>query len=81
MLGSLLVPLVAQCTGAEPSELPTGLPWYFGVAVAVVWFGAVVGVVLLGRRFLLRRLRRRRKDGRSGRDREHERDASAIERW
>ena len=52
--------LVAQCTGAAPCELPTGLPWYFGLAVAVVWLATVVGALLLGRRLLVRRIRARR---------------------
>ena len=52
--------LLAQCGPTGPCELPTGLPWYFGLAVAVVWLAAVVGAVLLARRFLLRRVRARR---------------------
>ena len=53
-------PLVAQCTGSAPCELPTGLPWYFGLVVGLLWLGTVVGVLLLGRRFLARKIRRRR---------------------
>jgi hypothetical protein len=52
--------LLAQCAPGAPCELPTGLPWYFGLAVALVWLATVVGVVLLARRVLLRRLRDRR---------------------
>jgi heme exporter protein D len=53
--------LLAQCAPSGPCELPTGLPWYFGLAVAVVWLAAVVGALLLARRFLLRRIRERRR--------------------
>lgn len=56
---------MAQCAPGGPCELPTGLPWYFGLAVALVWLTVVVGVLLLARRFLVRRLhdRRARRDG------------------
>lgn len=60
MIGSLGMPLVAQCTGAAPCELPTGLPWYFGLPILVLWLGAVAGVLLLARRLLVRRMERRR---------------------
>lgn len=57
--------LVAQCVDAGPCELPTGLPWYFGLPIALLWIGTVVGVVLLGRRVLRNRrdARRHRRDG------------------
>ena len=73
--------LVAQCTGANsaPCELPTGLPWYFGLAIVVVWIAVVVGAVAVGRRLLqTRRARRRGDDGprRIGRA-----SGSDLERW
>ncbi|MDQ3107663.1 MAG: hypothetical protein M3Q68_07660 [Actinomycetota bacterium] len=81
MFASSFAPLVAQCTGSAPCELPTGLPWYFGLAVAVIWLGAVTGVLLLGRRFLARKLRRRRR-GPSDRLALGEKSAGAeLERW
>jgi hypothetical protein len=57
--------LVAQCVNAGPCELPTGLPWYFGLPIALLWIGTVAGVVLLGRRMLRNRreTRRRRPTG------------------
>lgn len=72
--------LVAQCVDAGPCDLPTGLPWYFGLPIALLWIATVTGAVLLGRRVLRNRreARRRRADGpraieaRSGTD---------LERW
>lgn len=58
MVGTLLV---AQCTGTGACDLPTGLPWYFGLPIAAVWLATVVGALLLGRRFLVRRIRQRRR--------------------
>lgn len=57
--------LVAQCVDAGPCELPTGLPWYFGLPIALLWIATMAGVVLLGRRLLRNRreARRRRPDG------------------
>lgn len=57
--------LVAQCVDAGPCELPTGLPWYFGLPIALLWIGTVIGAVLLGRRVLRNRreARRQRRDG------------------
>ena len=84
MPGPLLASLVAQCTGAEPCELPTGLPWYFGLAVAAIWLAAVVGALLLGKRLLVRRIRDRRKRRCAATDeRAIERTASGrdLERW
>src|SRR5438128_9402244 len=41
------VGLVAQCTPADAAcDLPTGLPWYFGLALAAVWLAVVVGALL-----------------------------------
>lgn len=72
--------LVAQCTGGAACELPTGLPWYFGLAVGVVWMSAVIGALLLGRRLLVRKLRRRRRT--SDRLALEERTAGTdLERW
>ena len=88
MPGRLLEPLaalrlVAQCTGSGPCELPTGLPWYFGLVVAALWLGAVVGSLLLGRRLLVRKLRRRRRDARRDDARAIEQTTSGtdLERW
>lgn len=72
--------LVAQCTGSAPCELPTGLPWYFGLVVAVLWLGTVIGVLVLGRRLLVRKLRRRRGD-RDQRALEERTPGAEIERW
>ena len=49
--------LVAQCTGSAPCELPTGLPWYFGLVLAAIWLAAVVGAVAVGRHLLQARTR------------------------
>ena len=56
--------LVAQCTGATsaPCDLPTGLPWYFGLVIAVVWIAVVIGAVAVGRRLIQTRRSRRRGD-------------------
>lgn len=58
----LAVPLLlAQCSGAlEECELPRTLPWYFGLAIAALWVGAVAGVVLLLKRRLVSRRGERR---------------------
>lgn len=64
--------LVAQCTGSAPCELPTGLPWYFGLVFAVIWLAVVVGAVAVGRRLLERRRERRRAGA-------HHADRRAIE--
>ena len=59
--------LVAQCTGASGAscDLPTGLPWYFGLAIALVWVLVVALAVAVGRRLLqTRRERRLRADRR-----------------
>lgn len=81
MIGSLLVPLVAQCVDAGPCELPTGLPWYFGLPIAVLWFAAVIGVLVLGRRFLLRRIDGRRPPGGERREIERTSGSTDLERW
>jgi hypothetical protein len=74
--------LVAQCAPGAPCELPTGLPWYFGLAVALVWLAAVVGALLLGRRMLVRRIRARRERA-AGDHRALEQTSSGhdLERW
>jgi hypothetical protein len=51
--------LVAQCTGSAACDLPTGLPWYFGIAIAAVWLTVVVGAVTIGLRLLRSRRERR----------------------
>jgi uncharacterized membrane protein YqiK len=57
--------LVAQCTSSSAAcELPTGLPWYFGVAIAVVWLAFVVGAFAVARRLLQARRERRLVDER-----------------
>ncbi len=53
---------MAQCTGGGACELPTGLPWYFGLAVGVIWLALVVGAIGIGRRLLARRFERRRRE-------------------
>lgn len=73
------MPLLAQCAPTGPCELPTGLPWYFGLAVAVVWGAAVVGALLLGRRFLARRFAARAE--RRQRAIERVSSGSELERW
>jgi hypothetical protein len=60
-------------------DLPTGLPWYFGLAIAVVWLAVVVGAVLLGVRLL--RSRRDRADRGSDADRERTTPGTNVERW
>lgn len=52
--------LVAQCTGSAPCELPTGLPWYFGIVLAVIWLAVIVGALAVGRHLLQARRDRRR---------------------
>ena len=52
--------LVAQCTGSAPCELPTGLPWYFGLVLLVIWLAVVVGALAVARRLLEARRDRRR---------------------
>lgn len=72
--------LVAQCTGSAPCELPTGLPWYFGLVVLVLGRAAVIGALLPGRRLLVRKLRRRRRTS----DRlalEERASGTDLERW
>ena len=81
MPGPVLVPLVAQCTGAGPCSLPTGLPWYFGLAVALVWLAAVVGVIVLARRRLALHLRRRRTRGGDRRALDAATPGADVERW
>jgi hypothetical protein len=56
--------LVAQCTGGASCQLPTGLPWYFGLVIAAVWVAIVIGAVAVARRLLLARRERRRDDAR-----------------
>ena len=81
MIGSRFEPLVAQCIDAGPCELPTGLPWYFGLPIALLWLGAVVGVLLLGRRFLVRRIERRRDRETGRRAIERTTTGTDVERW
>jgi hypothetical protein len=73
--------LLAQCAAGASCELPTGLPWYFGLAVAVVWLGAVVGAVLLGRRLLVRRFSARRRAGEEARALEQRTSSTDVELW
>jgi hypothetical protein len=69
MTGDRLASLVAQCTPAQAScELPTGLPWYFGLAIAAVWLAVVVGAVRVALH-LLRSRREARRDVRRRPDR------------
>jgi hypothetical protein len=71
--------LVAQCMPSAPCELPTGLPWYFGLVIAAIWLAVVVGAVRIARRLLLARRERRA----AGAD--HPRDArtpgDGVEPW
>jgi hypothetical protein len=67
--------LLGQCTPAAGTtcELPTGLPWYFGLVIAVLWLGLVVGALAVARHLLqARRERRRPPTARRGTD---------VERW
>ena len=48
------------CTPSTPCELENGLPWYFGVAIAVLWLAVVAGILVLGRRYLAAKAARRR---------------------
>jgi hypothetical protein len=52
--------LVAQCTGNGACELPTGLPWYFALALFAIWLAVVAGAVVLGWRLVRHRRSRRR---------------------
>ncbi|HUP84496.1 MAG TPA: hypothetical protein VM143_02405 [Acidimicrobiales bacterium] len=54
--------LVGQCTGTAACELPTGVPWYFGLVFAAVWVAVVVGAMALARRLWWQRRRTRRGD-------------------
>lgn len=72
--------LVAQCTGSAPCELPTGLPWYFGLAVGAVWLAVVVGVLVLGRHLLRAKFDRRRRSS-DRRALERSTPGSDVERW
>ena len=57
--------LVAQCTSSSAAcDLPTGLPWYFGLLIGVVWLAVVVGAVGVARRLLQARRERRRDEER-----------------
>jgi hypothetical protein len=73
--------LLAQCdpSSGAACELPTGLPWYFGLFLVVVWAAVVVGAVLLFVRLV--RTRRGAGDRRSGVRDEHRSDGSELERW
>lgn len=81
MIGRFPEQLVAQCVDASRCELPTGLPWYFGLPIALLWLGAVVGAVLLGRRFLTQRIARRRSDTDARRAIERTSANIDVERW
>jgi len=48
----------ADCAQGTGCHVITQLPWYFGVAVFVIWAAIVVGIVAL----LIRRARRRRRE-------------------
>lgn len=48
------------CTPSAPCELENGLPWYFGLAIAIVWLAVVAGILVLGRHYLAARFSRRR---------------------
>jgi len=72
---------VAQCVDPAACELPTGLPWYFGLPIALLWLGAVVGAVLLGRRWLARRIERRRDRGGGRKAIEQTSSGTEVERW
>ena len=70
--------LVAQCTGSAPCELPTGLPWYFGLVIAAIWLTFVVVAVAIARRLLQARRERRRIDERRALGRSSRND---VEPW
>lgn len=65
--------LVAQCTGSAPCELPTVLPWYFGLVLAAIWVAVIIGALAVGRRLLEARRERRRAGN------HHPHDRRAIE--
>jgi hypothetical protein len=72
--------LVAQCTPSQPAcELPTGLPWYFGLAIAAVWLAVVVGAVVLG--FHLVRSRRGERQPTCAAIEESTSSGTDLERW
>lgn len=81
MIARLHLALVAQCVGSGPCELPTGLPWYFGLPIALLWLGAVVGALLLGRRFLARRVERRRRHDDDRRAIAETSNSTELEHW
>jgi hypothetical protein len=71
--------LVAQCTPSQATcDLPTGLPWYFGLAIAVVWLAVVVGAVRVGVHLV-----RSRREARRSRTGTGERTSTGtdVERW
>src|SRR5690349_1527585 len=72
--------LVAQCTPSQPAcELPTGLPWYFGLGLAAVWLAVVIGALLLGLRLL--RARREERQPRRAAIEESTSSGPDLERW
>ena len=73
--------LVAQCTGSAPCELPTGLPWYFGLVIAAVWLTVVVGAVAIGRRLVRARRERRRAGDHHPRAIERTSSGTDVEPW
>lgn len=73
--------LVAQCTGSAPCELPTGLPWYFGLVLAVIWVAVIIGAVAVGRRLLEARRERRRAGDHHARAIEASARGTDVEPW
>ena len=52
--------VLADCVDPGRCHVITSLPWYFGVAIAVVWLTAVLGIgALVWRRRARRRAERR----------------------
>ena len=74
------VGIVAQCDPSSGAgcDIPTGLPWYFGLFLAVVWAAVVVGAVALLLRLVRNRLSSRRRRPDHG---ERRSVGSDVERW
>jgi hypothetical protein len=73
--------LLAQCASSAPCELPSGLPWYFGAVIGGLWLAAVVGVVVVGRRYLLQKAERRRSQRDDRASLERSTPGNDLERW